>query len=87
MPLARVVTFEGVDGSGKTTQAELLARALGDEGREVVLTREPGGTELGERGAILSGGFEGTRFHAPRGRREMIAKKEKTCEMTASIRM
>jgi dTMP kinase len=43
------VTFEGPDGSGKSTQAELLRAALAAEGREVVLTREPGGTELGER--------------------------------------
>jgi dTMP kinase len=43
------VTFEGVDGSGKSTQAELLRDALVADGREVVSTREPGGTEVGER--------------------------------------
>jgi dTMP kinase len=43
------VTFEGVDGSGKTTQAQLLEEHLRGLGREVVATREPGGTALGER--------------------------------------
>jgi dTMP kinase len=43
------VSFEGLDGSGKTTQAELLAEWLGKEERKVVATREPGGTPLGER--------------------------------------
>jgi dTMP kinase len=43
------VTFEGLDGSGTTTQSELLRQHLEEAGRDVVLTREPGGTELGER--------------------------------------
>ncbi|MGX5697466.1 dTMP kinase [Agromyces soli] len=41
------VTLEGGDGSGKTTQAELLREWLAGRGREVVRTREPGGTEVG----------------------------------------
>ena len=43
------VTFEGLDGSGKSTQVELLRPASRRRGRDVVATREPGGTELGER--------------------------------------
>ena len=41
------ITFEGGDGAGKTTQAELLASWLAARGLEVVRTREPGGTPLG----------------------------------------
>jgi len=46
---ARFIALEGVDRSGKSTQAELLAEWLRVQGRTVILTREPGGTPLGER--------------------------------------
>ncbi|MGH9897603.1 MAG: dTMP kinase [Pyrinomonadaceae bacterium] len=43
------VTFEGLDGCGKSTQLRMLARELYSRGFEVVTTREPGGTPLGEK--------------------------------------
>ena len=42
-------SFDGVDGVGKTTQAELFCAWLEDQGREVVFCRDPGSTEVGER--------------------------------------
>lgn len=43
------ITFEGLDGSGKTTQLRKLARWLESEGRQVTMTRQPGGTHVGDR--------------------------------------
>jgi len=52
------ISFEGLDGCGKTTQVELLEAFLETRDFEVVATREPGGTELGEtlRQIVLHGG-------------------------------
>lgn len=43
------VTFEGIEGCGKTTQVSLAARWLAGQGREICQTREPGGTEIGSQ--------------------------------------
>lgn len=49
MPYGFFITFEGLDGSGKTTQLRRLAAALTDAGHTVVTLRQPGGTALGDR--------------------------------------
>jgi len=73
------VTFEGLDGSGKTTQAELLQAHLEEAGRDIVATREPGGTELGEQvrelllgGTVISPWAEAALFAAARA--ELVAE-------------
>ncbi len=73
------VTFEGLDGSGKSTQAELLRAHLEASGREVVPTREPGGTPVGEAvrelllgGADITAWTEAALFAAARA--ELVAR-------------
>ncbi|MCB1886957.1 MAG: dTMP kinase [Rhodocyclaceae bacterium] len=48
-PRGRFITFEGIDGAGKSSQIAAAVERLRAAGREVVQTREPGGTPLGER--------------------------------------
>lgn len=60
-PKSRFISFEGGEGAGKSTQIELLAKRLTAAGHSVLVTREPGGTPLGESIRHLL-------KHAPEGR-------------------
>ena len=62
MPRGYFITFEGLDGSGKTTQLRRLAATLTAEGHTVVTLRQPGGTTLGDRirGIVLDSRSEAT---------------------------
>ena len=67
-PKSRFISFEGGEGAGKSTQIELLAKRLKAAGHRVLVTREPGGTPLGESIRHLL-------KHAPEGR-DMTAEAE-----------
>jgi dTMP kinase len=58
MKRGKLITFEGIDGCGKSTQLKLLEKFLTDRGVDLISTREPGGTELGKkiRSLLLDGG-------------------------------
>jgi dTMP kinase len=62
MTTARFITVEGIDGAGKSSHLEFLASSIRARGIEAVLTREPGGTPLGEklRGLVLHEPMDGT---------------------------
>ena len=45
----RFISFEGIDGSGKTTQIEMLKEKLSSKGYKVIVLREPGGTLISEK--------------------------------------
>lgn len=49
MDYGKFISLEGVDGAGKSTHLQYVAQFWRDRGRRVVVTREPGGTDLGER--------------------------------------
>jgi dTMP kinase len=57
----KFITLEGIDGAGKSTHLAWLADALREQGREVIVTREPGGTLLGEklRALLLAEAMQG----------------------------
>lgn len=57
------ITFEGLDGSGKTTQAKLIAAYLKDAGYDVLLTREPGGTAIGDQIRAVLHNMDNTAMH------------------------
>ena len=64
MTVGKFITFEGGEGAGKTTQAQLLCKSLETAGVETLLTREPGGTFGAEaiRNLVLSPSEKGIVF-------------------------
>lgn len=76
------ITFEGPDGSGKTTQARLLAEYLQARGYPVIYTREPGGTEISEqiRDVILS-----TRNQAMQSQAEVLLFSAARAQIVAEL--
>lgn len=61
--MSTFITLEGPEGGGKTTHARLLAEALGDQGYDVLLTREPGGSIIGDQIRDVLMSLENTSMH------------------------
>ncbi|HLE14706.1 MAG TPA: dTMP kinase, partial [Anaerolineales bacterium] len=57
------ITLEGPDGSGKTSQAAELGEFLRQEGYEVLITREPGGTAIGDQIRAILSRLENSEMH------------------------
>ena len=51
--MSKFITFEGIDASGKSTQAKILYKILKKRKKKVIITREPGGTKFSEKFAKL----------------------------------
>jgi len=78
----KFITFEGLDGCGKSTQLEKLAAALRERGIDLVTTREPGGTVIGERirALLLDSRTRGLASHA-----EMAMMVASRAQLTAEV--
>jgi dTMP kinase len=78
----RFITFEGLDGCGKSTQLEKLAAALRERGIDLITTREPGGTAIGERirALLLDSRTRGLASHA-----EMAMMVASRAQLTAEV--
>lgn len=77
-----LITFEGIDASGKTTQIELAAEWLRAQGCDVLISREPGGSALGEaiRDILLD-----SRWHAMTGRAEFFLYSASRAQLVDEI--
>ena len=78
----RFITFEGGEGCGKSTQVRRLKEALGAEGHEVLLTREPGGTRLSE---LIRGLLKDEREDPPCDRAELLLFLAARAQLVRSV--